>query len=118
MQAATKRLPALFEQLRAAFQRRGSLRMPYNDAVTAVLGMHLSDAGMSRTDAAVHLDLLARAAPDWLAIDEASTGGGSGGSRGGVKGRSGEEGRMLVMGKMCTGVRQRLEDVAHGYAHV
>ena len=117
MQAATKRLPALFEQLRAAFQRHGSLRMPYGDAVSAVLAMHLSDGGMSRSDAAVHLDLLARAAPDWLTINESSGEGGKGGKCGGG-GKGGEEGRVLVMSKMCTGVRQRLSDVAHGYAHV
>jgi DNA replication factor Cdt1 C-terminal domain len=99
-QAARRQLPSLFEQLRQAFQRRASLRMPYGDAVAAVLAMHLADEGMSHEEAGVHLELLARAAPDWLQLQGAG------------------KQRAAVIGRMCTGVRQRLEDVAHGYAHV
>jgi hypothetical protein len=98
--AARKRLPSLFEQLLQTFQRKGSLRMPHADVIAAVLSMHLADEGMSAADAQIHLELLERAAPDWLSLGGAGSSG------------------MVRIDKMCTGVRQRLDDVAHGYAHI
>ena len=79
--------------------------MPYAECVDAVLAMHLAQEGMSAAEAEVHLRLLERAAPDWLEIGDAAAG------------KSGRQ-RTVTIGKMCTGVRRRLEDVAHGYAHV
>ena len=94
--AARKRLPSLFEQLRQLFQRRGSLRLSRAAVVSAILDMNLAAEGMTEADAAVHLALLARAVPEWITVDEA----------------------QVSIDRMCTGVRQRLDDVAHGYAHV
>lgn len=77
--------------------------MPYGECLDAVLAMHLAPEGMSSAEAEVHLRLLERAAPDWLEIGDNA-------------GKGGE--CMVTIGRMCTGVRRRLDDVAHGYAHV
>jgi hypothetical protein len=109
LQAARPRLPSLFEQLRQVFERHGSLRMPYTDVITAILGMNLAPEGMSSHEASVHLALLERAAPDWLTIGSATVS-----LPDSTKGQQ----RCVTLSRMCTGVRQRLDDIAHGYAHV
>jgi hypothetical protein len=111
-QAARKTLPSLYEQLLQAFQRRGSLRMKRIDVIAAMLDMHLADGGLSQQEAGVHLEVLARAVPDWLTLSAGSA------ADEGSQGANGAPVQWVTIAKMCTGVRQRLEDVAHGYSFI
>jgi hypothetical protein len=83
--------------------------MPYTDCIGAVLGMNLAPEGMSSMEASIHLALLERAAPDWLSIGETAER-----LADGIKVQQ----RSVTISRMCTGVRQRLDDIAHGYALV
>ena len=123
VQEARPRLPALFEHLCADFARRGSLRAPYDDVLASVRGMHLASAhaGLSQHEARLHLQLLARAAPEWLRISKPASGAEvpAGRENFGVHNAGGRGGvRMVTISKDCAGVRARLDDIAHGYAHV
>jgi hypothetical protein len=75
--------------------------MPYDECISAVLKMNLSTAGLSRLEAEVHLDVLAAAAPAWISLH-----------------RKGPKPAQVRIARLCTGVRQELEDIAYGYAPV
>lgn len=93
-------MPAMYEQLRGEFERRHSLKMSYKECVGAVVGMGLSKGGLGSDAAEVYLDVLMEAVPDWI------------GTRGDGSSKS------VCIARMCTGVRRRLEEVAHGYTSV
>jgi hypothetical protein len=88
-------LPALFNQLRAEFEHRRSLAMPWEEAVSATLEMGLAPEGMSRGDAGVYLRTLAAAAPEWMTLEP----------------HSGPLAQVRVA-RMCTGVWERLVQAA------
>eukprot|EP00892_Ulva_mutabilis_P000438 jgi/Ulvmu1/10395/UM061_0079.1 len=97
---ARKQLPAMYDQLRAEFERRHSLKMPYEECVEMISDMGLTKAGLAKDAAGVYLQVLAAAVPDWLSI------------------KAHDSLKSVCIARMCTGVRRRLEDVAHGYADV
>jgi len=90
----------MYDQLRAEFERQHSLKMPYTECVTTIMAMGLTKAGLAREAAEVYLEVLAAAVPDWLSVS----------TQGNAK--------HVCIARMCTGVRRRLEDVAHGYTVV
>lgn len=90
----------MYDQLRVEFERRHSLKMPYKECVGAIVDMGLSKAGLTRDVAAVYLEVLIAAVPNWISAHQ--------------EGSS----KSVCIARMCTGVRRQLEEVSHGYSAV
>lgn len=93
-------LPAVYDVIRATFQKHQSLGIPYNDCVTAIHDAGLHNKSMSSDAAAVFLDCLVTAAPEWVSVQKEADGD--------------TVSQKVCISRMCTGVRQKLERMAVG----
>lgn len=98
MQDAKRELPATYDVIRATFQKHQSLGIPYEACVTAIHDAGLHTSSMSSDAAAVFLDCLVTAVPEWVTVQKET---------------DGETASWQVcISRMCTGVRQKLERMA------
>ena len=88
----------MYDVIRATFQKHQSLGIPYDTCVTAIHDSGLHNNSMSSDAAAVFLDCLVAAVPEWVTVQKEAD--------------RETANKTVCISRMCTGVRHKLEQMA------